>query len=620
MNGRGAHAAHPLIPTLSETLVFFAAVAVATSLLESAVLLYLKLVEHRFLFVPRAVPWMIPLFHFVVVMVGALVVRLISRHSPVLGSWRVLGFLGGFYAALNALLSFHPRLHIASILLFSAGAGAVLSRRLANRAQRRDRVRQSSRALVAAVLVVVLGVAPASVAFAHGVVHGSAAVALPNVVLIILDTVRGDHLSALGYDRPTTPNLDRLARGGVLFEKAVAPAPWTLPSHATVLTGQWPFETDADWESPLSGDELTLTELLLDAGYQTAGFSANTRFVSYETGLAQGFEHFEDYSNSPTRVFLATSLGRFLASQPRLRGLIGNEWDMDRRSATDIRTAFTDWLDGRDRERPFFAMLNIFDAHHPYEPPDEFAGRFGSDTTDVSLLERLRTVIDPEPQFRTDPAGLDMMVRAYDESLAALDTELGRLLEELARTGALDETIIIVTADHGEHFGESGLVEHGSSLYYPVLHVPLIVAWADGIAAGERIAQPVSLRDLPATILDLAGIDPGEIPGATLRGVWETGRMAGTSPALSTVSGLLDHPPETPISRGDMAAVLVGSHVLIRNGDCQRELYDVVRDPRNEHDLGTLDRARLDRLSLLLDSLAPAKALGEHRCGSLERR
>jgi arylsulfatase A-like enzyme len=212
------------------------------------------------------------------------------------------------------------------------------------------------------------------------------------------------------------------------------------------------------------------------------------------------------------------------------------------------------------------------------------------------------------------------MVRAYDESLAALDAELGRLLATLERDGSLGETIIVVTADHGEHFGENGLVEHGSSLYYSALHVPLILYYATGVPAGARIAQPVSLRDLSATILDLAKVDGPGIPGAPLRTVWETGSIASVSPALSMVTGLLDHPPEAPISRGDMAAVVVDSMMLIRNGNCERELYNVVRDARNEDDLSARDRARLQRLSTVLDSLAPANPLGEHRCGALVRR
>jgi hypothetical protein len=328
MNGRGAHAASPPPPAFADTVAFFAMIAVVTSLIEFAVLLYLKLAEHRFLFVPRSAPWMIPVFHIIVTMVGAVLVRGLARLVPVLGSWRVLGFLGGVYVALNGLLSFHPRLHIAAILVLSAGTGAALARRLAQRGPGLFPVGERARKLTPALAILLFGIAPASVAFAHGALHSAERAALPNIVLIILDTVRGDHLSALGYARPTTPHLDRLAREGTVFEKAVAPAPWTLPSHATMLTGQWPFETEADWESPLAGDELTLTEVLLDAGYQTAGFSANTRFVSYETGLAQGFEHFDDYANSPGRVFLATSLGRFLTSQPRLRGVLGSEWQV----------------------------------------------------------------------------------------------------------------------------------------------------------------------------------------------------------------------------------------------------------------------------------------------------
>jgi arylsulfatase A-like enzyme len=444
---------------------------------------------------------------------------------------------------------------------------------------------------------------------------------LPNVVLIFLDTVRGDHLSSLGYSRRTSPSLDRIGASGIVFERAVAPAPWTLPSHATSFTGRWPFELTADWRDALDETSFTLAEHMAASGYQTAGFVANTRFASYETGLDQGFQEYDDYRSNSQRVLLSTSIGRLLTSTARLRGIIGWEWSLDRRDARDIRESFEQWVDATEPGRPFFAFLNFFDAHHPYDPPAPFAGRFGGDSIDPSLGDRLWSVVYPEPFFPDDSAGLELMARSYDESLAYLDSEVGKLLDGIEQDPRLDNTIVIVTSDHGELLGEHGLVDHGNSLYFPLVHVPLIVTWKNRLLAGTRVERPVSLRDIPATITDLTGLRRMKrvFPGTSLRRTWEpdSGRLS--SPAMSVVTGIRGKPDNEPISRGDMAAVLVDSLLVIRSGDCRYELYDVDKDPANRNDLAAGAVTDTRRMSRLIDSLAPYTATPTQRCGKLTR-
>ena len=219
----------------------------------------------------------------------------------------------------------------------------------------------------------------------------------PNVLLIVMDTVRADHLSLYGYHRATTPKLEQLAKRGIRFDKVRATAPWTLPSHASLFTGRWPHELGVEWMTPLRAGFPTLAEYLGSHGYATAGFAANTLFCSYDTGLDRGFTHYEDYelgplapsgrpwwSTSPSRPLFAT--GR--VPRPRLRrGPVAPParrpcWDSilarDRISAQAINRKFLDWL-SRRREpgRPFFAFLNYFDAHSPYVPPTVAAHRFG---------------------------------------------------------------------------------------------------------------------------------------------------------------------------------------------------------------------------------------------------
>ena len=607
---------NPRFRSASATTAWVVVVAVLGAALELGSLAALRWSGRDFLFVPLSVGWMVLVFHLVAVTVIAVSVAIGSRLVPFVGQPRVVAWLAGAWITSGALLPFFPRLHVAAIALAACGVGVTLARLESNAPGRLARLAQAP-VLVGAAWIAM--VTPLLGWRDTGIVRGAAAPpGAPNVVLIFLDTVRGDHFGILGHDRPTTPALDELGRSGVVFERAIAPAPWTLPSHASAFTGRWPSELSADWRSALDESPATLAEQLARAGYQTAGFAANTRFVSYESGLSRGFEHYEGYTSSVPRVFLASAIGRLLASTERLRGLIGTEWNLDRRGAAGIRLSFEHWLDQRDPSRPVFAFLNFFDAHHPYDSPESYDGRFGSHQRDPSAEDRLRSVVHPAPLFRRDSAGLDEMQKSYDECLRYLDDEIGRLLEGLRRSGMTENTIVIVAADHGEHFGENGLVDHGNSLYFPLLRVPLLVAWPGHVPRGVRVSQPVSLRDIPATIQDLADIsDLAQMPGNSLRNTW-VAQGAPVSPALSMVTGIRAKPRHEPLSRGDMAALVVDSLIVIRNGDCRYEVFDVEDDPANANDIADRKPELTRQLAHLVDSLAPYES-GAPDCGRLRR-
>ena len=198
-------------------------------------------------------------------------------------------------------------------------------------------------------------------------------------MLIVWDTVRASYTSLHGYPRDTTPNLSAWARKGVRFDRAVAPAPWTFPSHCSFFTGQWPFRNNSQWKYTLDASHPTLAEYLRSRGYQTAGFVANTECCNYETGLDRGFAHYEDYPLTPRSL-----LGRTVAGEWILKNLLsfGDYYDqkwigLQSRGAREINDAFLDWLDRRRADRPFFAFLNDFDAHAPYIAPPGHQGRFG---------------------------------------------------------------------------------------------------------------------------------------------------------------------------------------------------------------------------------------------------
>jgi arylsulfatase A-like enzyme len=445
----------------------------------------------------------------------------------------------------------------------------------------------------------------------------------PNVLLIVLDTVRADHMSLHGYSRPTTPNLERLARLGIRFDRARAAAPWTLPSHASMFTGRWPHELGVEWMTPLRSNAPTLAEYLGSRGYATAGFAANTFFCSYDSGLARGFTHYEDYvlgSQSAIRtahlvdvIFkwtfsLASRYGtRFDAGPLRPLQDLALGWilERDRIGAAEINRRFGDWLARRpEPARPFFAFLNYFDAHVPYVLPLGAPHRFGlrpRTIEDVRLLDDWRDV----DKLRLSPYHRALARDSYDNCLAYLDEQLGKLLDELQRRGELDRTWIVVVSDHGEGLGEHDLFDHGESLYRPEIGVPLVMVPPASGRAPVVIKETVSLRNLPATIVDLVGLGGGSpLPGTSLAGLWRT---APPDPGAAAVHGALSelHAPNpsnpnhgrSPAKRGPLIALAEGDFVYIHNeGDGAEELFDEREDP-----LELTNRASVDSLKPILE-------------------
>ena len=184
----------------------------------------------------------------------------------------------------------------------------------------------------------------------------------PNVLLIVMDTVRAQNLSLYGYARQTTPRLEQFAKTGARFDRAIATAPWTLPSHASMFTGRVAREMSADFRAPLDDMYPTLAETLGAQGYLTAGFVANTYYCNAENGLSRGFDHYEDYQLSLSEFAISASLSRAILNRDAVRRLINYHDVIGRKTAPDINRAFLSWLE-RQSERPFFAFLNYLEAH-----------------------------------------------------------------------------------------------------------------------------------------------------------------------------------------------------------------------------------------------------------------
>jgi arylsulfatase A-like enzyme len=482
----------------------------------------------------------------------------------------------------------------------------------------------------------------------------------PNLLWIVMDTVRADRLSVQGYSRPTTPALEQWARRGITFDMARSAAPWTLPSHLTMFTGLWPFEHGARIDRSYHGPAPTLAEHLAAHGYATGGFVGNTGMCNAYYGLGRGFDRYVDnplnHEVSLRATLLNSALGAWALKLARMAGLPAPaEFPFKARiPAPEVIARAQTWLDGvqhrnaaaasssgpgsdRPSRRPYFLFLNFVDAHGPYLPlptaPRAFStgplpprGRAVPQNGWVAVEARNAAGPERRPRLQEE---LDAVIRRlgdlYDDCLRGLDAELDRFLRQLQAAGLLENTWVVITADHGEHFGEHDLFGHGGSLYNELTHVPLILIPplagtrpARGEAGrvdpsealrGGRVGVPVSHRDLPATMTAL--LLPGAanpFSGRSLARHWRTDG-SGPQPPDPILSQLEEQPLEGVDVQSDrvitMDSVLEDDHVLIETNNSGTELYDLFGDPRQQRNLAgrPAERRRQERLERTLERI-----------------
>ena len=415
-----------------------------------------------------------------------------------------------------------------------------------------------------------------------------------------------------------------------------ATSPYTLGTHASLFTGRWMSQTSARVNAPLDGRESTIAEHLRDRGYATAGFVGNIFYGSAHYGLDRGFLRYYDIPGNLTRrvdvrEFLRSCrLGQSLITRFELKWRILSPMQDLRLHGDELNREALAWVDEARRfDRPFFLFVNYFDAHSPYSLPGEAPQPFSKLTADrldsrLTRLERAEERLEEAPPA-TEPAEIIALrgeVNAhlrdsYDDGIAWIDRKLDELLRDLERRGVLDNTVIVLTADHGEMLGEHGSIGHGKSLDRQVVHVPLVVIdpRASSRLGGRAVTRPVSVRDVPATILDLIGDpDAGRFPGRSLARFWveDRARVAADGPVLSEMEHLSWRPQtrRTPAASGPLWLMTEGRWSYHRQereaGGTRERLFDLEADPSEEHDLAA-DQSHRPMLEALRGKFTEAR-------------
>lgn len=400
--------------------------------------------------------------------------------------------------------------------------------------------RLTDRALVCGVLLLICGC-------------GTSVTQKPNVIVITMDTTRADHLRCYGYDQIHTPNIDALAREGVLFEEAFSVQPVTLPSHCSIMTGRYPFHHSVRDNNiyKLPDTEWTLAEMLAAEGYLTTAFIGSF-ILTHEFGLDQGFHFYND---------------EFM--KPKQKGQL----PVDRR-ASEVSFLADEWLTAVKDEiihRPFFLWLHYYDPHADYDPPHPYRTAYSN---------------------------------PYDGEIAYLDEWLGYVFNSLKSRGLWDNTIIVLTGDHGESLGEYNEMTHGMFIYRPTTHVPLIVRYPTAIPAGKRIVDRVSSVDIVPTVLSLLGIHRDvSFDGLDLNPLI---RSNATMPSRSIYS-------EVFIPRGfnwsELKGIRRDSSFFIRAP--QPELYEIAPGKSEGENRYEADRTKADGLANELKEMTRAERTTE---------
>lgn len=396
---------------------------------------------------------------------------------------------------------------------------------------------------------------------------------ISSVILIILDTVRADRLSVL-IKNGVAKSLERFSREAVVFEKCFAPSPWTFPSHASLFTGFYTSEHQADYDIrngiplnlpiPLAESFLTLAEIFSQNHYATAAVVSNRSLFLPELNMHQGFQ-IKDISAGIGKIYFGYPFHPILHVFCDITNLLP-KYTLFYRTAEDMNKSIFSTLD-KLANMPFFLFVNYMDAHEPYTPPPPYNGLYLNTNMPhvYRIKQQFRHMINRCGKKSWD----SFLLSQYDGEIAYLDRQVGELFAELDRRGLYDSSLIIVTSDHGEMLGEHGLYSHKTPLYEEVLRVPLMIKFPYNHQNSSNNSL-ITLVDLFPTILKLCDLPiPDNISGKVFGGNAET-----------AVAEFFHH------TTGLHRALREGSYKYMRYSIAKKpELYDLVRDPREQHNL-----------------------------------
>lgn len=370
----------------------------------------------------------------------------------------------------------------------------------------------------------------------------------PNVLFVVIDTVRSDRVSSMGYERSTTPNFDRFAADATTYTDAVAQAAWSIPSHASLFTGKYPTDHGATSVGPILRDERYLPRLLANAGYETYAVSPN-EYVRPSTGFGRGFDEFYTCTGQQVPPALAALYAPAInwgTRTPAVRMPIERRFNAMRVAQEPVtgRDAYREnhlvahVADVLERaSSPFFLFANVIDAHLPRSPRRRFYEEFVDDDLDeVRVVENERAHTWGEGMSERQ---IRKMTQLYDADLRTMDEKLGELLDLFERVGVLDTSLVVLVSDHGEHLGEFGQIGHQNSLYDPVVSVPMAIRFPDGTV--ETVSDQVEIRRLFHTVLDETGVQ--------------------SHPSRSLASGAADD-----VARGEFVSPMVDVEALVDEG------------------------------------------------------
>ena len=381
----------------------------------------------------------------------------------------------------------------------------------------------------------------------------------PNVVLISLDSLRADHVGCYGYDRDTTPNVDRVAEQGIRFANAVSTSSWTLPTHLTMFTGRYQISHGVMHETiTLNPAVPTAGELFKEAGYATAGF-VSAPYVAGHYGYDRGMDEYENVSE----YYEHRKVARTAIVSP------------------DVNKKALPWLEA-NRDRPFFVFIHYFDIHYDFVPPPPYDVMFdphydgGMDGT--NFIER--NDVHPGMEQRD----LEHILALYDGEIRFTDHHVGEILDKLDEIGVADETLLIITADHGDEFFEHDNKGHHRSLYDEVLRIPLVVRLPGGGRAGEVVDEPVTLTDILPTMLEAAGIPaPPDLDGVSLLPLID-GEASGRDAIYSAFFDKRGFNLQTA-RRTREGKVIQHFNRITHPKRAPLEYYDMQADPQEQNDL-----------------------------------